>query len=68
MKILIIGGNGTIGRKVSKRLSQTHDVIIAGRNSGDVQVDFADATSIKKMFENIGTVDAIVAIAGDDEG
>ncbi len=65
MKILIIGGNGTIGRKVSERLAQTHDVIVAGRNSGDVQVDFADSASIKNMFENIGTIDAIVAIAGD---
>ena len=65
MKTLIIGGNGTIGRKVSERLAQTHDVIVAGRNSGDVQVDFADSASIKNMFENIGTIDAIVAIAGD---
>ena len=65
MKILIIGGNGTIGKKVTERLSQKHEVIVAGRNSGDVQVDFADSGSIKNMFEQIGSVDAIVAIAGD---
>ena len=65
MKILIIGGNGTIGKKVSERLRQKHEVLVAGRNSGDVTVDFSDSNSIKSMFEKIGKVDAIVAIAGD---
>ena len=65
MKILIIGGNGTIGKKVTERLSEKHQVIVAGRNSGDVQVDFSNSTSIKKMFEQVGKVDGIVAIAGD---
>ncbi len=65
MKVLVIGGNGTIGKKVSERLSQKHEVLIAGRNSGDVTVDFSDSSSIKTMFDSIGKVDAIVAIAGD---
>lgn len=65
MKILIIGGNGTIGKKVTKRLSEKHEVIVAGRNSGDVQVDFSDAASIKNMFNQLGKLDSIVAIAGD---
>ncbi|MBT8272790.1 MAG: short chain dehydrogenase [Bacteroidia bacterium] len=65
MKILIIGGNGTIGRKVSERLSEKHSILIAGRNSGDVNVDFSSSDSIKSMFESIGKVDAIVSIAGD---
>ena len=65
MKILVIGGNGTIGKKVSQRLAQKHEVLIAGRNSGDVTVDFSDSQSIKEMFEKVGKLDAIVAIAGD---
>jgi NAD(P)-dependent dehydrogenase (short-subunit alcohol dehydrogenase family) len=65
MKILVIGGNGTIGKKVTERLKQNHEVIIAGRNSGDVQVDFSDASSIKSMFEEVGKVDGIITIAGD---
>ena len=65
MKILIIGGNGTIGKKVSERIAQKHEVLIAGRNSGDVTVDFSDANSIKSMFESVGKLDAIVTIAGD---
>ena len=65
MKILIIGGNGTIGKKVSKHFSQKHEVISGGRNSGDVTVDIADSKSIKTMFEAIGKVDAVVCIAGE---
>jgi len=65
MKILIIGGKGTIGKKVSDHFSKKHDVIIAGRNSGDVQVDIADSQSIATMFEAVGKVDAVVCIAGE---
>lgn len=65
MKILIVGGNGTIGKKVSQHFSKKHDVIIGGRNSGDVTVDMADSKSIKAMFETIGKVDAVVCVAGE---
>lgn len=65
MKILIIGGSGTIGKKVVERFSGTDEVIVAGRNSGDVTVDISSLESIKKMFEKSGTLDAVVNIAGD---
>lgn len=65
MRILIIGGNGTIGKTVAQRFSETHEVIIAGRSSGEVTVDIASSDSIQKMFESVGKVDAIVNIAGD---
>lgn len=65
MKILIIGGRGTIGRKVSDRFATRHDVVIAGRSSGDVAVDITDRHSIKAMFESIQDLDAVVCIAGE---
>ena len=65
MKILIIGGHGTIGTRVSTHFSSNNEVIIAGRTSGDVTVDIADSNSIKSLFENVGKVDAIVCIAGE---
>ena len=65
MKILIIGGNGTIGKKVVAHFSKKHEIIIAGRNSGDVTMDIADSKSIKEMFESIGKMDAILCIAGE---
>ena len=65
MDILVIGGNGTIGRKVVEHLKQKHKVIIAGRSSGDFMVDISNSQSIGSMFEKVGKLDAIVNIAGD---
>ena len=65
MKILIIGGNGTIGKKVSAHFSKKHEVIIGGRNSGDTTVDIADSSSIEAMFTSVGKVDAVVCVAGE---
>lgn len=65
MKILIIGGNGTIGKRVSSHFAKKHEVLIAGRNAGDVQVDIADSQSIQAMFQTIGNLDAVVCIAGE---
>ncbi len=65
MKILVIGGNGAVGNKISSHFSKEHHVIIGGRTSGDVVVDIADSDSIKTMFESLGTVDAVISIAGE---
>jgi NAD(P)-dependent dehydrogenase (short-subunit alcohol dehydrogenase family) len=65
MKILIVGGNGTIGKTVSGHLSIKHEVLVAGRNSGNISMDMTDSQSIEAMFESIGNVDAVVSIAGD---
>ncbi len=65
MKILIIGGKGTIGKRVSAYFIKKHEVIIAGRKSGDVAVDIADIETIKRMFEAVGKIDAIICIAGE---
>ena len=65
MKILIIGGHGTIGKPVSSHFAKDHKVIVAGRSTGDVKIDIADSTSIKKAFETIGKLDAIICIAGE---
>lgn len=65
MKILIIGGNGTIGSKVSEYFKTKYEVLIGGRTTGDVIIDIADSTSIEKALEKVGTVDAIICIAGE---
>ncbi|MBW2518303.1 MAG: short chain dehydrogenase [Deltaproteobacteria bacterium] len=65
MKLLIIGGSGTIGKKVSAHFSKKHEVIIAGRHSGDVSVDIADSKSIKAVLDTTGKIDAILCIAGE---
>lgn len=64
MKILVIGGKGTIGSAVVKELKKRHEVLIGGRSSGDVLVDISKPESIKKMYESTGTVDAVICTAG----
>jgi len=65
MKLLIVGGNGTIGSTVSEHYKNNNEVIVAARTNGDVNVDIANSDSIEKMFQQVGKVDAIVCIAGE---
>lgn len=64
MRILVIGASGTIGKAVVKELETNNEIIRAGRNGADVQVDITSVESIKKMYEQIGKVDAVVNAAG----
>ncbi|MCU0585138.1 MAG: short chain dehydrogenase, partial [Desulfobacterales bacterium] len=64
MKILIVGAAGTIGRAVTAELGQRHEIIPAGRASGDVRMDITDSSSIRAAFEKVGAVDAVVSAAG----
>lgn len=65
MKIIIVGGNGTIGKRVSAHLAQKHETLIVGRRNTDIIVDIADSDSIKAMYESVGKVDAVICIAGE---
>lgn len=65
MKIVVIGGNGTIGRHVVAALKQAHEVVVVGRNSGDIQVNMANEADLVRLFKTTGPVDAIVVTAGD---
>ena len=65
MRILVVGGNGTIGQQVCRHLILKHELMVAGRSGGDVNVDITDSSSIRAMFEKVGMLDAIVCIAGE---
>ena len=65
MKILIIGGAGTIGSKLSSYFGKNHEVITAGRTGGVIQMDIANTESIKNGLEEVGMVDAIICAAGE---
>ena len=64
MRILIVGASGTIGRAVVSELGQRHEVIAAGRASGNVHLDITDSRSISSAFEEVGQLDAVVSTAG----
>ena len=53
-----------MGRAAARALSK-HDLVIAGRKSGDVHADVTDESSVRAMFEKLGKVDAIVACTGN---
>jgi NAD(P)-dependent dehydrogenase (short-subunit alcohol dehydrogenase family) len=65
VRILIVGANGTIGKAVAAELSQRHEVVTAGRSSGDLRVDIADPQSIAKMFAQAGRLGAVACAAGN---
>lgn len=63
MRILLIGGTGTVGKAAASGLKK-HEVITAGRTSGDITVDVMDEASIRAMFAKAGKIDAIVTTTG----
>jgi len=64
MKVLVVGATGTIGRAVVDALSPRHEVLAAGHSQGSLRVDLEDKTSIARLFEATGRVDAVVCAAG----
>lgn len=64
MRVLIIGGTGTIGQAVAHELSARHDIILAGHQNGDLKVDITNVESIEQMYKKIGSLDAVVSTTG----
>ena len=64
MRVLIVGGTGTIGQAVANELCERHEVIPAGHRGGDVTVDMTDIGSIEKMYKKVGRIDALIVTAG----
>ena len=64
MRVIVIGGTGTIGAAVVKALSARHEVVTVGYQRGAFQVDLASPDSITRLFTAIGSCDAVVSTAG----
>lgn len=64
MRIILIGGTGTIGREVAKALGANHEVVTASRSGGILRVDISDPRSIEVMYRDAGAFDALVCAAG----
>jgi NAD(P)-dependent dehydrogenase (short-subunit alcohol dehydrogenase family) len=64
MKVIVVGGTGTIGKAVVAELAPRHEIIPVGKSSSDVQVDITSTDSIRAMFEQIGHFDALVSATG----
>jgi NAD(P)-dependent dehydrogenase (short-subunit alcohol dehydrogenase family) len=66
MKIIIVGASGKIGTEVDKALDGSHEIVRVGRRTGDVQCDYTDTASVRRMFDKIGEFDSLISVAGGD--
>jgi NAD(P)-dependent dehydrogenase (short-subunit alcohol dehydrogenase family) len=64
MRILVVGGEGTVGRAATSDLKKRHEIVTAGRNSGDITVDVMDEASVAAMFKAAGAIDAVITTTG----
>jgi NAD(P)-dependent dehydrogenase (short-subunit alcohol dehydrogenase family) len=64
MRILIVGATGTVGRAVRAELEKRHEIVTAGRGVADITVDITSVESIKKMYETVGRIDAVISATG----
>jgi len=64
MKILLVGASGTLGQAVTRQLGQQHQILAAGRHSGELRVDLTNDASVAELFARTGPVDAVISTAG----
>ncbi|PZS75550.1 short chain dehydrogenase [Stenotrophomonas maltophilia] len=64
MKILLVGASGTLGQAVARQLGQQHEILAAGRRSGELRVDLTDDASVAELFARTGQVDAVISTTG----
>jgi len=64
MKIIVIGATGTIGSAIVREIGSRFEVIPVSLSHSIIKVDIADRTSISRMFETAGRVDAVICVAG----
>lgn len=65
LRVLLVGASGTIGRAVAAELGARHDIITAGRTSGDLRIDIEDAASIVAGVRKAGPIDAVACASGN---
>ncbi|MDP3091651.1 MAG: short chain dehydrogenase [Nitrospira sp.] len=64
MRVVVVGATGTIGSAIVAALSARHEVVAVGNKRGAIRVDLASTESIERMFDAVGTFDALVCAAG----
>src|SRR5260370_39697267 len=65
MKIVLIGANGKIGELVQKALAVAgHEIVKVGHKSDDFQVEIENRESVRKLYQSVGSFDAVAIAAG----
>ena len=66
MKIILIGANGKIGELVQKALAGAgHEIVKVGHKSGDFRVEIENRESVRKLYQAVGSFDAVAIAAGE---
>lgn len=63
-RVLVIGSSGLLGSRLVKALQGKADVVEASFSRGPLHVDISDPASLRRLFAQVGTVDAIACAAG----
>jgi NAD(P)-dependent dehydrogenase (short-subunit alcohol dehydrogenase family) len=63
-RVLVIGSSGLLGSRLVKALQGKADVVEASFSRGPLNVDISDPASLRRLFAQVGTVDAIACAAG----
>lgn len=64
LRVLLVGASGMLGRAVAAELGQRHELVTAGRHSGELRLDLADPASIRAALAGAGEFDAVASAAG----
>src|SRR3979411_3496627 len=66
MTIVLIGANGKIGELVQKALAGVgHEIVKVGHKSGDFRVEIENRESVRKLYQAVGSFDAVANAAGE---
>jgi NAD(P)-dependent dehydrogenase (short-subunit alcohol dehydrogenase family) len=63
-RVLVIGSSGLLGSHLVKALRGKADVVEASFSRAPLHVDIADPASLRRLFAQVGAVDAIACAAG----
>jgi NAD(P)-dependent dehydrogenase (short-subunit alcohol dehydrogenase family) len=63
-RVLEIGSSGLLGSHLVKALRGKADVVEASFSRAPLHVDIADPASLRRLFAQVGTVDAVACAAG----
>ena len=64
LRILLVGASGTLGSAIMAELQERHEIVTAGRNSGDLRFDMTDVDAMKEALAKAGKLDAVISAAG----
>ena len=64
MRILLIGATGTLGRAITAELAPRHEIVPASLSKSALRVDLADPESVRALYRDAGTPDAVICAAG----